>query len=520
MNLEIDLNMPPGTCCVMTSPPDARIPSPPVSISPTCTWSYCAVCRCECGEYVKGNKRVCDSETALQAASFRCRSGVIGYPDCQRRCPREEEWRESPSGLHYIICTDFESACAYRDAWDRLAMEHGDVFSSFDWRALWWQWYGHDRHLRLILFFKDDQLVAVFPLFTEILRVGPLRVRVIRLVGTDHITTLCSPLVHPEYIHRVTADMMATIRDPWDLIELGRLSAESGLGEALRENLRASPAVGYAALTEDPLPQMVIDLPTDADDYLTRLSRRERHNIRQENRRLDREYAVIRENAVADRSIYSVVDEFISLHQQEWIAKGYRGHFADWPHARAFHHAFAYVSARAGRLRLRATRADGKLMAMSYAVRFGRWVHYLYSARSLDPCWHFCFPGRISSYDLMKTAMEEQARCLDFGLGYYEYKAKLGARQIPVQHVLGIRAALTSRIKSTALRGLALSHDLIGYYLWYLTLSRYVPNWHGGLYDGWIHTRIWPMDAPALKRWINSCRRRDSGPNARDDARS
>ncbi|GAF72394.1 unnamed protein product, partial [marine sediment metagenome] len=349
------------------------------------------------------------------------------------------------------------------------------------------------------------------------LRVGPLSVRVVRLVGADHMTTTCDPLVHPEYAERAVSDLLTVLHDPRDLIELGRLSLESCPSEVLRHGLLTSPAVGSVTVYDDPLPQMVVDLPSDVDTYLARLSRRERHNIRKENRRLNREHLVVRADALTDRDHYSAMDEFIELHQREWVAKGRRGHFAEWHDARAFHHAFASVSAGASRLRLRAIRADGHLMAMSYAVRFGCRMHYLYSARSLDPRWHFCFPGRIAAYDLIRTAIAEGATLLDFGLGDYEYKAKLGARRVPLHHVLGVRAALASRARGAVLRGLALSHDLVGYHLWYLNLSRYVPAWRGSLYDGWIHTRMWPNDAPALKRLVCRSRRRETNRDEIDD---
>lgn len=398
--------------------------------------------------------------------------------------------------LKHVVYGSFDEARAIRDEWDSLAEAEADLFSSFDWCAVWWKHYGRNRRLQIHVFSLVDRIVGIAPLFCESIALGPFAVRGLRIVGCDHSVTTCGLVIRRDMVDAVVASLVDNLAaHDWDLIHLGRLSGGAHYVDALTTTLTGRGSVCSVKRERDNLPQTVIDLPRRFDDYLQGLSYRERHSIRKEGRRLSAEHQIQCDDASQVEGPDRAMQEFIEFHQAQWIEKGQRGHFADWPAAREFHHELAGVEAAAGRLILRRVRVDGRLFAMAYTVRFGPCVHWLLAARSLDPRWHFCFPGRVAACDLAKAAIEQGISVVDMGLGYYPYKMKLGGRLLPLTTITAVRKSSWARLKVAMLRKEALFHELIGYRLWYSRVSVRFPQLRVAMNHRWIRLRMWPGDA-------------------------
>lgn len=407
--------------------------------------------------------------------------------------------------LEHRVYDCFDSAGEIRDAWDALAAEEGDFFGSFDWCALWWKHYGSRRRLEIHVFVDGDQLVGVAPLFREELAAGPLRVRALRIVGCDHSTATAGLLLHRNQAEKVLAMLVDKITrgDGWDLIHFGRLPGYFAHTDVLVRLLGSACHVGQVEQIRNPHPHTLIDLPGSFDAYLKGLSYRERHNIRKESRRLSSEHGLMGMDAACDGGAQAAVERFIEFHQAQWTEKGHQGHFEDWPGARAFHADVARAAARSGRLVMREVRADDQMLSMAYAFRFGRRIHWFLAARSMDPRWHFCFPGRVGACDLVKTAIEQGCSQIDMGIGYYPYKLKLGGRLHPLVSIAVTHAGTSPALRVWILRKIALLHDLVGYRLWYQHLAPSLPWRRSGLIRRWIRLRIWPSDSSRLLRHIS-----------------
>ncbi len=404
--------------------------------------------------------------------------------------------------LEHRVYDCFESAGEIREAWDALAGEEGDFFGSFDWCALWWKHYGSRRRLEIHAFFEGSQLVGVAPLFREELAAGPFRVRALRIVGCDHSTTTVNLLLRRDRAEKVLAMLIEKVTrdDAWDLIHFGRLPGYFAHTDLLVRLLGSGRHVGHIERMQVPHPHTLIDLPGSFDEYLKGLSYRERHNIRKESRRLSSEHGLVGIDAATDGDAQTAIERFIEYHQAQWTEKGHRGHFDDWPGARAFHQDVARVMSQSGRLLIREVRGDGQLLSMAYAFRCGRRIHWFLAARSMDARWHFCFPGRVGACDLVKTAIEQGCSQVDMGIGYYPYKLKLGGRLYPVMNIAVVRSALPSAVKVWLLRKIALFHDVLGYRLWYTRIGSRFPSSRRSLNRRWIRLRLWPDDARDLGR--------------------
>jgi len=466
----------------------------PIGWPATCLWQYC-----KCGVDLPAGER---------QSTCKPPGCAKPYPQCQICGPDAESAGVIDANLPFVhrVYHSFESACEIRDAWDALAATEGDLFCSFDWCALWWQRYGDQRQLEIHTFMKGDHLVGVAPLFRERLAVGPFSVRTVRIVGCDHSTTTCNLPLHPDFAEEVLRRLIDRLTQgrAWDLFHFGRLPGYFRYTDLLAKPLAAVGRFGSVETMRDQLPHTLIDLPKSFDEYLQGLSRRERHNIRKENRRLAAEHQLTSMDLAADGDARVGMERFIEFHQAQWTEKGQRGHFADWPASRSFHRDLALVERGMDRLSMRQVMADGQPLSMAYAIRFGRRVHWFLAARSMDRRWHFCFPGRVGACDLVKTAIEEGFSQVEIGIGYYPYKLKLGGRLYPVMHIAAVRAGIWPSVKVSLLRKIALLHELLGYRLWYTHIAPYLPFWHQGMARRWIRLRMWPADANRFVRKIQS----------------
>ncbi len=120
--------------------------------------------------------------------------------------------------LSVRVLHSFEDAEFFRSAWNDLVLRSGaDIYQTFDWCRLWWKYYGVNRQLHIVLCFSGEELVGIIPGFTETLWLGPARLRVAKLVGSDFTVHLCNLPVLSDALSWVVS------KNPPALLEKGTL---------------------------------------------------------------------------------------------------------------------------------------------------------------------------------------------------------------------------------------------------------------------------------------------------------
>ena len=128
-----------------------------------------------------------------------------------------------------------------RDDWERLAglTEHPNVFSSFDWIYSWWQAFGDQYRLYILVARDQGDTVGIAPLMiTESRFLGRTR-RVVRFIGTpeiDYGDFLGAD--KPEITKQVVRHLREHSAD-WTDISLSQISERSGTVEPLRAALKS-----------------------------------------------------------------------------------------------------------------------------------------------------------------------------------------------------------------------------------------------------------------------------------------
>ncbi|MGO8691391.1 MAG: GNAT family N-acetyltransferase [Thermoguttaceae bacterium] len=344
----------------------------------------------------------------------------------------------------------WDELAPYAQQWDRLAA--GVPFRSWTWLSHWWRHYGPEAARLMVLgvFDQADLLVGVAPWCLE--SSGP-RGEVIRWLGSgevcsDYVSIFCQPAVQCGVVESI-ADYLAKTEaagagPAWDLLELGNVDAEDRAADAL---IRLLAEHGHP-VHQRPAPSCWrVELPATWNEYLAGLSKGHRKQLR----RCDRDWfdsgrAVLHTVGRLDE-LPAAAALLIDLHQRRRQSLGQAGCFAS-PRFAAFHREVMPALLREGHLQLHWLELDGRPVAAEYHLA-GSGIVYAYQS-GVAPEALAEEPGRLITLAILRRAIEQGYRALDFLRGDEPYKAHFRAARRPM-HTL---RAVANR------RGARLRHNL------------------------------------------------------------
>src|SRR5205809_55645 len=105
---------------------------------------------------------------------------------------------ETDSGgvIAYSVYSSFHDIAHLQADWDAFVeAADGDIYLTFDWCRIWWEFYGTRRQLRLYLFYKEGRLVGLIPTFHETQWIGPVWLTIAKLIGSDSPPCMVNPPV-------------------------------------------------------------------------------------------------------------------------------------------------------------------------------------------------------------------------------------------------------------------------------------------------------------------------------------
>ncbi|NGO39252.1 GNAT family N-acetyltransferase [Limisphaera ngatamarikiensis] len=388
------------------------------------------------------------------------------------------------------MCSEFEASPFGQAEWD-AAVERlgGSVYMTWDWLRTWWAFYGRGCTLRLFWFEKDGEVVGLLPLYIQCVGPGPLGIRVARLVGANIPPKVFDPPMHPDFVASCLAMAWGRLQQECDVLSLGPVSEAR---EGWRRTITApdemgSPSPFKAAQAEV---HTLFPLLPSYEQYVGALGKNEQKNRRKyELRLLRKEYPVrLVTWTQPGPELERAFERFINLHSRQWRAEGLPGHFGAWPRGAEYNRSLVAAHSTRGRVRIMELWAGEEHIGGQYAFAHGdRWYWEL-PARAPDERWSRFSLGPTVLMLLIAEAIREGCKWVEGGLGHYEYKLRLGAREYPVwvlrfaKRGAGPTARrLLARMIQGALR--------VGYHkLWYRRIQpRLSERWKRPQWSLWLH---------------------------------
>lgn len=388
--------------------------------------------------------------------------------------------------------SSFDELSSLQEEWDGFVESvNGDVYLTFDWCRIWWEHYGEKRHLKVYLFHRDNRLVGVIPVFYEKLWIGPVWLKIAKIVGSDFTISMVNPPVKAEFaeaIFRYVIDSLVQ-KERCDAIWFGPIS---GKYEALQQFRIASQRHADVTLFRDSVrsPYTTFLLPKTFDEYTQSLDKRQRGNLRRDLNLIDKSFQMTQDVIQNEANACSEFEKFVQMHTAQWESEGKLGHFHDWPHGVEFNTMLVIEQAKHGRLRLIRLLADGKVVSYQLCYAFGNRWYWRLPARLVGSDWDKYALGRIGLIREIEMAISEGVQEIEAGAGHYEYKTKLGGKEYPLYTILLVRKKMFCQWRAFLFLGLSRWLHFCYYRAWFNRLAPKLFFKRRRLWKLWIRTRL------------------------------
>ncbi len=293
----------------------------------------------------------------------------------------------------------------------------GTFFDHPEWLRAWWEEICGGGELKL-LSVRDGRGEAVL--------VAPLYVRdgvAAFLGGTDlfdyHDFILpkgaeaFSPAAADELVHHLSGDSSIT------RLEFTSLPGDSLAAEYLPGTCRAYDW-SVSMDREDAAPRL--ELPGTWEEYLARLSRKNRHELRRKLRRLERAGAIRDYELSESDDIAEGMDDFLVLHRK---SNPQKAEFMSSERERFFRRVTVRLASD-GISRLSFVEMNGVRIAASLSFVWGG-ARYLYNS-GYDPEFRYLAAGLLNHAYNIRRSIQEGLSIFDFMRGDEPYKYRLGGK--------------------------------------------------------------------------------------------
>jgi hypothetical protein len=405
----------------------------------------------------------------------------------------------NPEAVEMSCYNSFEQAGFMKDQWDCFVEATcGDIFLTYDWCRVWWKYYGGNKTLKIFVFRCEGKLVGLLPTYIDNIGIGPLAVKVARIVCTTYILSEVVNLP-------ITGEHRRQVIEKWlehlcselrpDIVCVGPIyggiyeNADRLVGECAA--WRGQRFVMYKKKAGE---LTMFHLGASMEEYLASLPCKERHETNRHCRNIlkilpDKNAGIVFE-AVSDSKLHNELDEFIQMHNHQWQRVGQSGHFNDWPHSKEFHHEAAESQLNRGRLRLFKISIGQTCLGYEYAYKFAHtYFHYL-NARTSAKEFKRVAVGKVAFCEFVKKAIAENVNLINSMRGRYKYKMRMGGVLEPYHVALICRRGLIPYIRVRILVCFSWLLRICYYKIWFSRIAPKLRLRRKKLWNLWIRTNV------------------------------
>ena len=295
------------------------------------------------------------------------------------------------------------------------------VFLTWQWQTEWSQAFTAERPIQILAATDAaGTLAGLLPLYED----GPERQRILGGVDVSDYLDLIAPDGGEAEVWTALLQHRSSQAVAWDLHGIRSASPTATLLPEL------APAHGLTASVEREDRCPVLALPKSWDEYLARLSGKDRHELRRKIRRLERELPGATTSSHATEAGWDeAMTRFLTLHRLSKVGKA---RFMDERMERFFRSATARLAA-AGWARLWFLEFEGAAVAAFLCLEYGGSVG-LYNS-GFDPARAALAPGIVLLAHVIRDAIDRGFPVFDFLRGEEPYKYGFGPSPVDVLNV-------------------------------------------------------------------------------------
>ena len=303
------------------------------------------------------------------------------------------------------------------------------IFLTWEWQKTWWERLG-EGDLTLIAV-RDDEgaLIGIAPLFGTRDEEGLATLAFVGCVDVSDYLDVIADRGHEEAVYAALLDVLSEEGSiHWDRADLCNIPAASPTRRLLPALAQAR---GYRVrvAVQDICP--VISLPATWEEYLSSLSKKQRHEIRRKIRRANREaqitWYIVRDPA----RLHNDVEDFLDLHRKSAEEKN---EFME-PRMQEFFRAIARVLHQRGWLQLAFIEVNGEKAASMFNFDDGDAI-LVYNSGYDPQRYANLSPGIVLLSYCIEHAIRQGRKRFDFLRGEEAYKFRFGAQETKIYRLI------------------------------------------------------------------------------------
>lgn len=302
--------------------------------------------------------------------------------------------------------------------WERLYRSDPEAtpFSSPTWARAWWPHWAGSARPWIVTARHDSRLVALAALILR--RRGPFRVACeLGRNPSNYWTILCEPAVRRDGTRAIVEEIVQHSTE-WDALTVTGLSTGSATEAALADS-------GLHVSRRAPVPHPGIELPDNFDQYLQRLPRRRRKELRRQLRRIDENELELR-RVVDAPELRRSIETWQELRTKWWKA---RRRAMNREHSRArfkhFLQDLVELQVPTGEAQVTQLLLNGRVVCVDVSLTDDRTFYSWLS--SLDPDAANLSLGSTVITATIRSSIAAARRYYDLMVGAEHYKYSFGA---------------------------------------------------------------------------------------------
>ena len=398
----------------------------------------------------------------------------------------------------YKVYTSFEDLNNTREEWDDFVLNtSADIFLTFDWCKIWWQYYGKGRDLRIYIFKSNNNIVGILPIFFEKIWLFFISIRTGKMVGSDFTLAQFSLPIYEEYYDLCLQCLLEDLKTvKWHILRIGPLAGLSASAQVdmLENAFIKTTGSDENITTRDGMVHTYYKLQPTWENYHSSLKRKHRQEISHKYNLLERTFpgSILNlKTIIADETnVDAFYKDFVNMHQDYWKSLGKLGHFGDWPDAYKFHQTMTKMQSTRNRLRLIRVSLNNEVLGYEYAYKFGNKYFAILNARAQGGNYDKIGLGSIIFSEYAKVAISEKVTYIDSMRGKYDYKLKLGGELFTIKNVYITKISISNRLRINFFYKSAKLLNLLYYRIWFLRLAHKLPFRRSPLWKIWIRANL------------------------------
>jgi len=314
-------------------------------------------------------------------------------------------------GIRAETVSSYQEFLDLESVWNELviaaAVDH--PFLEHAWVRTWWECFGEDSTLHVVVLKAGDEIIAIAPLISTCVQLFGIPVRRLGFFYNAHVPRTGFIVRRRfEEAYRAIWDHLLSERASWDLLQLCQLPEGSATLEEMRR-LASDAKLPCGVWLSGASPYVSLD--TSWRQYYDSLGAKHRSNLRNRSKRLNQAGLVELETVTAEEDVPGALDAGLELEGSAWKRDAGSAISCD-PRVQRFYEVFARRAAEKGWLRLNFLTSGGQRVAFDYSLSYENRMFLL--KLGYDPAFSAYSPSNLLLSMALENAFEQDLAKYDF----------------------------------------------------------------------------------------------------------